>query len=187
MPINLESGMEITVEMDLSDVEDIAKRQVPYVLARTLTDLGRETNEAVKRNARDQYMIRRPWMMKGFRTQGARKNFLQSLVYHRDPYMLKHERGDFVRSKNGKLNAVPQDRERGRNTRAMLALMKPNTFIKGRAIIKRKARSRRYELLFKLTEESRYAPTLKMEEIAQEIVNQKADSIMDNHWINLIE
>ena len=179
--------MEIKVEMDITDVEDIAKRQVPFVLARTLTDLGRETNEAVKKHAQEQYMIRRHWMMKGFRTQGARKNFLKSLVFHRDTYMGKHERGDFVRSMNGKLNAVPQTRDSGRAARASAELKRPNTFIKGRAIIRRKVRSRQYELLFKLTEEARYQPTLQMEEIAQEIVNRKADEVSDRHWLNLIE
>ena len=178
--------IEMKVEMDLSDVEDIATRQVPFVLSQTLTELAREANGEVKKHAAKQYMHRRTWMMKGFRVQGARKNFLRSMLYHRDFYMLKHERGDFVRAKEGKLNAVPQSRGGTRLGRASVELKKANTFIQGHGIIRRKNRSRKYELLFKLTDEARYAPTLKMEEIAREIVERKADEISGKFWLSAI-
>jgi hypothetical protein len=87
---------------------------------------------------------------------------------------------------HGKYNVVPYRRGQ-KLQRASLELKKPGTFIKGRSVIKRKPRSRRYELLFTLSDEAQYAPTLQMEEIAQEVVNQKADSIMDHHWINIID
>jgi len=177
--------IEVKVEMDVSDIEDIAKRQVPFVLSQTLTELAREANTEVKKHAAKQYMHRRTWMMKGFRVQGARKNFLRSMLYHRDFYMLKRERGDYVREKSGKLNAVPQERNRRR--RASVELRRADTFIRGRGIIRRKSKSRKYELLFKLTDEARYAPTLKMEEIAREIVNRKADEVMDRHWTCIIQ
>ena len=101
--------------------------------------------------------------------------------------MHKHERGEFIRAKEGKMNAVPQSRGGARPGRASVELRKANTFIKGHGIVRRKKRSRNYELIFKLTDEARYAPTLKMMEIAQEVVNQKCDSVIDKHWINIID
>ncbi len=178
--------IEMKVEMDLSDIEDIAKRQVPFVLSQTLTELARETNDEVKKHAKNEYMIRRPWMMKGFRVQGARTRFLRAMVFHRDSYMHKHERGEYVRAKEGKHNVIPYRRGQ-RIGRASKELSKPGTFIKGRSVIRRKNRSRKYEILFTLSDEARYHPTLKMEEIAQHVVNQKADEISDKHWLNLIE
>lgn len=177
--------IEMKVEMDLSDIEDIAKRQVPFVLSQTLTELARETNDEVKKHAKKEYMIRRPWMMKGFRVQGARTKFLRAMVFHRDSYMHKHERGDHLRAKEGKHNVIPF--RRGQKVgRASKELSKPGTFIKGRSVIRRKNRSRRYEILFTLSDEAKYVPTLKMEETGKEIVDKKADEISGKHWLALI-
>lgn len=176
--------IEINVEMDLSDVNKIAKRQIPFILSKTLTDLAKEATKENRKHAGEEYTIRRPWVMNGFRSQGARKDFLKALVFHRDTYMHKHERGDLVRSKAGKFNAIPQVKSRLR--RASVELQKPNTFVQGRGIVRRKRGARTYELLFKLSDEARYLPTLKMQEIAQEVVNRKADELLDKHWANVI-
>ena len=179
--------IEMKVEMDLINVEEIAHRKVPFVLSQALTELAREANNEVKKHAKDQYMLRRPWMMKGFRVQGARSNFLRAMIFHRDSYMHKHERGDLIRAKEGKLNAVPQFRGGYSPGRASVELRKANTFVQGRGIVRRKNNTRRYELLFKLTDEARYLPTLKMEEIAREIVNRKADEVIDKNWFCMIQ
>ena len=178
--------IEMKVEMDLINVEEIAHRKVPFVLSQALTELAREANNEVKKHAKDQYMLRRPWMMKGFRVQGARSNFLRAMIFHRDSYMHKHERGAFIREKSGKKNVMPY--ERGRNIgRASVELSKPGTFIKGRSIIRRRNKTRRYELLFTLADEARYLPSLKMEEIAREVVNRKADEVIDKQWFYMIQ
>ena len=178
--------LEIAVTIDMHEIKDMVERkQVPYALSRTLTDLGRAATEANVKHAKSEYMIRRPWVLKGFQSTSARKNQLKSIVRHRDTYMLKHERGDMVSSLRGKYIAIPQ-RKKGRYERASVALKDPRTFFKGKSIIRRKFGTRQYELLFKLTEEARYAPTLKMEEIAQAIVDQKADDFFNRHWLDAI-
>ena len=178
--------LNIAVTIDMHEIKDmVEKRQVPYALSRTLTDLGRAANRANIEHAKSEYMIRRPWVLKGFQSTSANKNRLETVIRHRDSYMLKHERGDMVRSLRGKFNAVPQ-RDKRTNARASLALKDPRTFFAGKSIIRRKFGTRQYELLFKLTEEAQYAPTLKMEEIAQAIVDEKADAFFHRHWLEAI-
>ena len=174
--------IEVKVEMEILDVKDIADRKVPFVLSKTLTELAQEANKEVKKHANSAYMIRRPWMMKGFRVQGARSKFLRAMIYHRDSYMHKHERGGYIRAQEGKHNVIPY--HRGQKVgRASAELQKPDTFIRGRSVIRRKKRSRKYELLFTLSESAKYASTLKMEEIAREVVKRKADEVIDKHWL----
>ena len=82
---------------------------------------------------------------------------------------------------------MPQFRGGYSPGRASVELRKANTFVQGRGIVRRKNNTRRYELLFKLTDEARYLPTLKMEEIAREIVNRKADEVIDKNWFCMIQ
>ena len=178
--------LEIAVTIDMHEIKDmVEKKQVPYALSRTLTDLGRAATEANVKHAKNEYMIRRPWVLKGFQSSSARKNQLKSIVRHRDTYMLKHERGDMVRPSSGKYNAIPQ-RRKSKFARASLALKDARTFFRGKSIIRRKFGTRQYELLFKLVEEAQYAPTLKMEEIAQSIVDQKANDFFNKHWLEAV-
>ena len=178
--------LDIYVTIDIHEIKDmVEKRQVPYALSRTLTDLGREATKENIKHAKSEYMIRRPWMLKGYQSTAARKNNLKAIIRHRDTYMSKHERGDKLRSLAGKVNAVPQ-RDRGRNVRAALALRDPRTFFQDKSIIRRIPRSRQYQLLFKLSDEAQYAPTLMMEKIAQAVVDEKAKETFGRHWLAAI-
>ncbi|MFK7822773.1 MAG: hypothetical protein AB8G05_01350 [Oligoflexales bacterium] len=179
--------LDIEVTIDINEIKDmVEKRQVPYALSRTLTDLGKEATKANIRHAKDEYTIRRPWVLKGFQYTIARKNLLKTIVKHRDTYMSKHERGDKVRSQRSKFIAVPQE-NRGRSVRASVALRDPRTFFQGKSIIKRKPRSRQYLLLFKLSDDAQYAPTLMMEKIVQAVIDEKADSLFNKHWLAAID
>ena len=57
--------LDVEVTIDMHEIKDmVEKRQVPYALVRTLTDLGREATKANIEHARDEYTIRRPRMLK---------------------------------------------------------------------------------------------------------------------------
>lgn len=82
------NGAEFSRQLD-----DVARQQLPFALANTLTSIGWEGVEASKEKLPGRFTIRNGWVAQGYRVKKAVKKNLIAVVSHKDKYMLLQEQG----------------------------------------------------------------------------------------------
>lgn len=96
------------------------QKQVRYAAAVALTRTAQDLQREIQADMPGNFTIRRDWVIKGIRIKTARRDFLQSEVYSRDPFMAIQETGG-TKTAIGKrvfdykgYLAIPLDARRGK-------------------------------------------------------------------------
>lgn len=79
-------SVAVTVDADaiLAQVGDMAARQVPFALARSLTDTAMQARDALKDHTRAVFDRPKPWTVNAFRVVAATKTAMASSVAQKD-------------------------------------------------------------------------------------------------------
>ena len=99
--------LEVSSKLDLNQVREYEKRHIPFVLAKTLTQLARESVFAVRKEPPKRFRLRRKsFITSGIRYQRATKQNLEAKVIELDELMRKQEEGPTY---TGKRYLVPAE------------------------------------------------------------------------------
>ena len=113
----------ISVKSNIGDVlKQLAARreQVPFAIAKALTDTAKEAQATIRQELPQRFTIRTPWVAKGIRIRSATKQSLTAMVYDVDPFMRIQETGGTKASINrrvfdfGDMLAIPVDARRSK-------------------------------------------------------------------------
>jgi hypothetical protein len=138
-------GLTISVETNASDVarsfERIVGRHLPFVTAKTLTELAKQGQAQVKSELPERFTIRNTWVARGIRIEPAQKRawpHVFSVIGTRDEFMVQHQTGEDKRPRRSDALAIPNVAEGGRpgeivrRSGRIPKRLKPRTLLKGR-------------------------------------------------------
>ena len=90
------------------DLDDVARHQLPFALANTLSRTAEEAVTLNKGKLPSRFTIRTGWVAKGYRVKHARKNDLTATITHKDAFMRDQEFGGTKTPASAKSVAVPE-------------------------------------------------------------------------------
>jgi hypothetical protein len=97
--------MQISFEHDIAKVlpklDAIGQKQLPFAIARALTQTTKEAQAAVRADMPRKFTIRRQWVVQGIRIIPATKANLTAILYTKDPFMERQEGGGVKTGKPG--------------------------------------------------------------------------------------
>lgn len=104
--------LTIGVKSDLAELRNMLTAfeddQLPYTVARALTQTAMQARDEVRVAMRSEFTIRRDWVVTHISILMARKDNLQAMVYSSDPFMGRQEYGgEKIPMDGGKNIAVP--------------------------------------------------------------------------------
>ncbi len=94
------------------EMNHFAKKQIPYVTARTLTQLAKNSQTELRKNLGRHFEIRNDYTARGIKVDPARKHqwpYPRATVGSTDEYMARQELGGIKEGKGGKLLAQPKE------------------------------------------------------------------------------
>lgn len=103
----------VDIEKTLQDLTSLERKQFPYVVAQTLTQLAKGAQETIRAGMPSRFHLRSRWEQMGVRIEPARKSDVRStgsceaVVKHIDTYMSRQETGGMKRV-SGKRLAIPE-------------------------------------------------------------------------------
>ncbi|MBI1383033.1 MAG: hypothetical protein GC161_18335 [Planctomycetaceae bacterium] len=170
--------LEVAKEMD-----DLARKQLPFAAAASVTHAAREVMEAEVKNTEAKLNIRSRWLLKGWKFQGAKKqdypNFT-AYVGHRDQIMADQEHGNPARkARAAKRIGVPAKGYRdanwnakgaipkGKRPKALLNAKKKHHFERGGLVFRRDGE--KLKLVYSLRPSVRITAALGAEKVAHEV------------------
>ena len=172
-------------------LSDLAKKQVPYATAKTLSFTAYRAAMIIRKEMPRRFNIRRQWVVQGLRYTKATKKDLRATVYHRDFYMPKQETGGEHIAFKGRL-AIPT-RDIQPNIKKSIPRKKrpenilksdPKTFLFPYSIVKRKggkkirrdksrgAFYKKFKVLYALRKSVRLKPRLGAEDMTRYAVRE---------------
>ena len=86
----------------------LAGRQMPFVISRALNWTGANAQQEIRSGLGNKFTLRNHWVRSGVRIHPSTKSFLETTVYHADPYMTKHETGKPKLPPQGTHLAIPR-------------------------------------------------------------------------------
>jgi hypothetical protein len=116
-------ALTISFRHELATIADgwvSMQRQIPFAAALALTRTAQDIQRGVRAGMPGNFTLRRQWVVQGIRIKMARKDFLQSEVYSRDPFMAIQESGGTKTSIRkrvwdyGEYLAIPLDARRSK-------------------------------------------------------------------------
>jgi hypothetical protein len=96
------------VERFTRNMDDAARRQVPFAIARALTWTAKDAQGDVQADLPKRFTLRNNWVKNGIRITPATKASPQAVVGSLEPFMERQETGGAKRSRGGHRVAVPK-------------------------------------------------------------------------------
>ena len=182
--------MEISIQSDikrvLGQLDTFSRRQIPFAIAKALTDTAKDVQADVKRSMPSKFTLRRQWIVQGIRIIPANKQTLTAVVYSKDSatFMGRQEQGGEKEPQKGRRIAVPTSAVRRTKTqiisRAELPANLTNSFVleakDGRTwIAKRFNKGKRagLQLMYQLLPSTRIKPRLGLRETGETIIRRR--------------
>ncbi len=148
--------MRITVHDDVDrfarHMDDAARRQLPFALARALTWTAKDAQGVVQEELPKRYILRNNWVKNGIRITPAAKESPMAMVGSLEPFMKRQEEGGTKKARDHSRVAVPVDARRNkrgmipRGQRPAALKGKPKTFMittaSGSGILRRVGKKR---------------------------------------------
>lgn len=137
------------VERLTRNLDDAAKRQLPFALARALTWTAKDAQSDVREDLPKKFTLRNAWVKNGIRITPATKASPEAVVGSLEPFMQRQETGGPKGSRGGHRIAVPPTKPtklipKGQRPKALRS--KPRVFTintaKGARIVRRTTRKR---------------------------------------------
>jgi hypothetical protein len=106
--------VKVDIEKTLSESTALEKEQFSFVLAQTLTQLAKGSQEQIREDMPSRFTLRSRWEQMGVRIEAAKKSDVRSsgsaeaAVKHIDPYMTLQEEGGDKRPKRKRSLAIPE-------------------------------------------------------------------------------
>lgn len=101
--LNLTGDKMVSLGAEISecrrDLTTIQRQELPFVVAKTVTDLAKGSQGKIQRDMRQRFTIRSHWPIRGVRIEPAKKSDMrrygqcEGAVKHLDHYMTLHEEG----------------------------------------------------------------------------------------------
>lgn len=141
------------IERFAANMDDGARRQLPFAIARGLTMTAKDAQGVVQAALPKQYTLRNSWVKSGIRITSATKMSPEAAVGSLEPFMERQETGGRKLAKSGHRVAVPPrkpSRIIPRGQRPQAQRQKPRVFVptKGRmaGAVLRRTTKKRYPL-----------------------------------------
>ena len=137
------------VERFTRNLDDAARRHVPFAIARALTWTAKDAQTDVREDLPKRFTLRNSWVKNGIRISPATKASPQAIVGSLEPFMERQETGGAKRSRGGHRIAVPKakpSRVIPRAQRPAAVRNKPRVFtvqtVYGAGIVRRQGKQR---------------------------------------------
>ncbi len=167
------------------DIKQIATKQIPFAVAKTLTQIAQQSQEAVRKNIREKFFIRKKYggFESSVRIKPATKTKLTAEVYTMAAFAALQQTGGIKKAKDGRLaipsyQAISQIRKRSDSN-------SPSSYLAGDAFkIKTKAgqeviaqrKGKEFKILFFLRKSADINKRLDMIEITTNTVKDRFDA-----------
>lgn len=110
--------MRIRVHSDVDrfsmNMDEAARRHVPFALARGLTQTAKDAQADVREDLPKRFTIRRAWVPNGIRIEPATKRDPEAVVGSLEPFMKRQETGGRKRARDHSRVAVPVNVKRSK-------------------------------------------------------------------------
>lgn len=126
-------------------------KNMRFAVAKTLTQLAKESQEQTRRDMPRKFIIRRPWVLGGIRISPAARDRLTAVVYSLDSggrraFMTKQEFGGIKTPEGGSHLAIPLKAVQPNKRKLIPDIMKPKALL-GSPIIRQNKRTGRLKMV----------------------------------------
>ena len=173
-----------TIDRFTRDMDDAARRHVPFAAARALTRTAQDAQGEVKAGLGQRFTLRNNWVVGGIRIKAATKANLEATVGSLEPFMERQETGGTRSARDHSRIAVPVKAKRnkrdlipkGQRPAALKGKPKVFTITKGSgtAIVRREGKARYpLQILYWLKRGVRIKPRLGFKGTTSTIIEQR--------------
>jgi hypothetical protein len=178
--------ISLQIKSNASDeLASIAKKQIPFAVAKTLTNIAQKSQEEVRKNIREKFFIRKKsgGFESSIRIKPATKTNLTAEVYTMAAFAALQQTGGIKKAKDGRLaipsyQAISQVKKRSDSNSPSSYLagdaFKIKTKSGAEAIVQRKGKE--FKILFFLRKSAQVDKKLDMIEITTNTVKDRFDA-----------
>lgn len=171
----------------------VGKDQMPFAVARTLTDVAKDAQEEVRRVLSRRFEIRSKHPLRGIQVEPAKKRDwprTRARVGTRDQYIAQHERGGVFRPRSSSYHAIPTRRVKRTKSGRVRKRDRPREIIEGKRgfftdrtirLNDYRRRQRRAPTMFLLRRQIRLQPRLGFEDTVRQTAAARMQPTFTRH------
>lgn len=179
----IEQRLKDNFKQFASALDGMAKKEVPFATALSLTWTAKDARDAVRARAKKAFTLRTGWVERGIQFRGARKDTLVAMVGTRDAFLVKQETGGVQRPLKSKRFALPAGVRKNKQQR-ITPSKRPKRLLKlkkvfitqtrgGEAIAERRGRGgKQVRVLYLLRPRTKLEPTFRFERTVTQTVGR---------------